>query len=67
MIVQVVSIKNKRCNVRYYFVIDIMECQDGLHNCSQKCIELEGGFSCACNEGYNLQKDRASCLGKQCF
>ena len=40
-----------------------MECQDGLHNCSQKCIELDGGFSCACNDGYLLLNDGVSCEG----
>ena len=43
--------------------IDIRECQRGLHNCSQICNELEGGFSCACNVGYELASDRTSCRG----
>ena len=43
--------------------LDISECQSGLHNCSQKCVELEGGFSCACNEGYELDSDQISCKG----
>ena len=40
-----------------------MECKDGLHNCSQVCIELQGQFSCACYDGYELLEDGASCKG----
>ena len=43
--------------------LDITECKDGLHNCTQRCIELEGGYTCACNEGYELEDDRTSCIG----
>jgi len=41
-----------------------MECKDGLHNCSQICIEQEGEFSCACYDGYELLEDGISCEGK---
>ena len=56
------------CNLNYYlnlhyFLLDIMECKDGLHNCSQICIELQGEYSCACYSGYELQEDGASCKG----
>ena len=40
-----------------------MECKDGLHNCSQVCIELQGEFSCACYGGYELLGDGVSCKG----
>ena len=40
-----------------------MECNGGLHNCSQICIELQGEFSCACYGGYELLDDGASCKG----
>ena len=40
-----------------------MECQDGLHNCSQVCVELQGQFSCACYDGYELLEDGVSCKG----
>ena len=43
--------------------LDIMECKDGLHNCSQVCIELQGEFSCTCYGGYELLEDRISCKG----
>ena len=40
-----------------------MECKDGLHNCSQICIELQGEYSCACYGGYELLEDGVSCKG----
>ena len=43
--------------------LDIMECKDGLHNCSQVCIELQGEFSCTCYGGYELLEDGVSCKG----
>ena len=40
-----------------------MECIDGLHNCSQVCVEREGEFDCACYGGYELLEDGVSCKG----
>ena len=51
------------CMVFCDFVLDIMECNDGLHNCSQVCIELQGEFSCTCYDGYELLEDGVSCKG----
>ena len=45
-------------------MVDIKECSEGLHNCQQRCDELEGGFICACFEGYELENDTVSCRGK---
>ena len=42
---------------------DIKECKDGLHNCSQVCVELEGNFTCTCHGGYKLSEDGVSCYG----
>ena len=47
------------------FFSDIDECgSSNLHNCAQLCNNIDGGFECSCNEGYNLQEDRISCNGK---
>ena len=53
----------------YIFVLhslsDIMDCINGTNEiCEQTCIELEGGFSCGCNDGYRLNSDNVSCEGK---
>ena len=44
-------------------LLDIMECKDGLHNCSQICVEREGEFGCVCYGGYELLEDGVSCKG----
>ena len=44
-------------------LLDIKECSNRFHNCQQKCVELEGGFSCACFDGFELQNDSVSCKG----
>ena len=49
----------------YFAFSDIMDCINGTNDvCEQKCIELEGGFSCGCNDGYRLKSDIVSCEGK---
>lgn len=47
-----------------HFSPDIKECENGLHNCSQICIELNGSYECGCNAGYELQSDNATCSGE---
>ena len=43
---------------------DITDCINGTNDiCEQNCIELEGGFSCGCNNGYRLKSDNVSCEG----
>jgi len=51
-------------NVILWLFADIKECEDGLHNCNQICVELNGGFECACNTGYELETDNTTCSGK---
>jgi len=47
-------------------ISDIRECTDGTHNCDHICVELEGGFECSCNDGYELENDFSTCSGKVC-
>ena len=48
-----------------YYVLDIKECINGTNEkCEQRCIELEGGFRCDCNDAYRLRNDNESCEGK---
>uniref|UniRef100_A0A7E4V6B3 EGF-like domain-containing protein n=1 Tax=Panagrellus redivivus TaxID=6233 RepID=A0A7E4V6B3_PANRE len=43
--------------------IDIDECAEGLHNCTQKCVNTDGGYNCACEEGfYSLAPDNVTCV-----
>ena len=46
-----------------YEILDIMECKDDIHNCSQVCVEQEGGFNCTCFDGFELLEDGVSCHG----
>ena len=43
--------------------LDIGECLIGTHNCSQVCVELDGGFECDCFDGYELNDDGVTCDG----
>lgn len=43
------------------FILDINECETGVHGCSQMCINVDGGFNCACYFGFTLRDDRETC------
>ena len=49
----------------YYKIIhtllDIDECSDGTHYCSQTCTNTVGSFTCGCNNGYLLDVDGTTC------
>lgn len=52
----IVFIQNKM------FVLDIDECQRGIADCQQICINTIGGFNCECEFGYTLDDvDRKTC------
>jgi len=42
---------------------DIGECLIGIHNCSQLCMEQDGGYECRCHDGYELGADKVTCRG----
>lgn len=44
--------------------VDIDECSTENKYCSQACHNTQGGFSCSCYKGYQLQEDQTSC--KKC-
>ncbi len=44
------------------FFLDIDECEEGSHNCMDLCVNLQGGFECACRQGYTLINS-TSCAG----
>ena len=46
-----------------FILSDIDECSDVTHNCSQICINTEGGFNCECNNGSLLDTDGVTCDG----
>lgn len=42
---------------------DIDECQ-GPNDCQQQCENTEGSYTCSCTEGFTLNIDSRSCVGK---
>ena len=43
--------------------IDVIDCVNGSNLCEQICNELVGGYSCSCEDGYELKNDNVSCEG----
>ena len=43
--------------------IDENECESGAHSCAQLCVNTEGSYTCACNDGFTLTSDGESCTG----
>jgi len=49
-------------------ILDIDECRDDrLNHCGFRCENTEGGFHCACPQGYQLRTDGRMCEGKKSF
>ena len=42
--------------------IDINECE-GINDCQQECVNVEGSYNCSCMEGFNLADDGRNCTG----
>ena len=47
-----------------HLLLDINECSTLRDNCEQVCINTNGSYFCSCNNGYILQNDNQSCIGK---
>ena len=46
-----------------FTAVDINECEED-KQCSHKCVNTPGGYTCACNSGYYLSADEHTCFGK---
>ena len=44
-------------------ILDRNECESGAHRCDQVCVNTEGSYTCACNDGFTLSSDSESCTG----
>ena len=42
---------------------DIGECLIGAYDCSQICVEADGGYECDCYDGYELGFNGVTCEG----
>ena len=44
--------------------IDKNECAIKKGGCAHNCTNFDGGFTCGCNDGFQLMKDKKGCKGK---
>ena len=51
------------CKQFLFFQLDIEECSNLTHNCSQICTNTNGSFICECNIGFLLDIDGSTCNG----
>lgn len=51
------------CKISCFFS-DINECLNGNGNCTQLCTNTIGSYSCSCANGYLMQADGRTCIGK---
>ena len=53
--------------VLHYFCnscLEYDECDAGDNNCTQICTDTRKGYTCSCQDGFYLDVDNATCLGK---
>ena len=64
-------VKVYRMNVHVYFmdnlatVLDVNECEEDTHLCTDTCVNTPGSYNCSCPPGY--ESDGLSCHGTQCL
>ena len=53
------------CSYCYFSLcdVDIDECEESTSNCTQICNNEDGGYSCTCNDGYQIDSDNRTCKG----
>lgn len=49
----------------FLFISDINECLEGTAKCNQYCHNSDGGYFCSCQQGYTLDSDKHTCVGKE--
>ena len=42
---------------------DIDECANGVDECNQMCMNINGSYECSCNAGYHIASDGLMCDG----
>ena len=46
-----------------FTLVDVDECSDGTHDCSQTCTNTIASYTCGCNTGFLLETDGITCSG----
>ena len=47
----------------YVFLLDKDECKNRNGGCNQICLNKAGAFECSCKPGYQLAKNKKTCIG----
>ena len=50
--------------VHFIIYVDIDECIQGLDGCDHNCTNTVGSYNCTCMDGYVLEADNHTCIGK---
>lgn len=50
---------------RWLLISDINECLENTAKCNQYCHNTNGSYFCSCQQGYKLDSDTHTCLGKK--
>ena len=48
----------------YYTIPDIDECLTDNGGCPETCENTDGSYRCSCWEGYKLDNDNYTCIGR---
>jgi hypothetical protein len=46
---------------------DIDECKSGSSGCDHKCLNTPGTYHCECNDGFYLDTNNRTCIGRFCI
>ena len=49
----------------YLYFLDTDECAVNMGGCMQTCTNQVGSYQCGCNDGYDLDVNQHSCVGKK--
>uniref|UniRef100_A0A668SWH0 VWFA domain-containing protein n=1 Tax=Oreochromis aureus TaxID=47969 RepID=A0A668SWH0_OREAU len=56
------TLKSEKRLLFLLFAIDL--CAEGKHDCEQICVSAPGVFTCDCNKGFKLNKDKKTCTSQ---
>lgn len=46
-----------------FYLTDVDECSEDIHDCEQLCLNNNGSFSCNCEIGYRIDQNGRTCNG----